>query len=266
LREFLQSWGVRVRQSSAYYPQSNGRAEAAVKSMKRLLSSNIGADGTLNSNAAARALLLQRNTPMHDSDLSPSEILYGQPIRDHLPRIDMVRREWRDISKTREREFAKRTLQNSLSYDKSASRAKRSLSIGEPVAVQDSIHGRRWWQQTGVVVEAKPDIRQYLVRVDGSNRITRRNRRHLRPINEGSSNVPVTVGADKLLTDTEGKHGQCIIESGAIPVPIAVPSEEEAIPLPMALQDQGQSAVPGDNVAPLRRSVRVRKPVVKLDL
>lgn len=39
---FLRLWGVRHRESSAHFPQSNGRAEVAVKSAKRLLMSNTG--------------------------------------------------------------------------------------------------------------------------------------------------------------------------------------------------------------------------------
>ncbi|XP_066956244.1 uncharacterized protein [Macrobrachium rosenbergii] len=35
--EAFRRWGVKVHLSSAQYPQSNGRAEAAVKSAKRLL-------------------------------------------------------------------------------------------------------------------------------------------------------------------------------------------------------------------------------------
>jgi len=41
-RAFLLSWRVQLRISSAYFPQSNGRAEAAVKSAKRLLRGNTG--------------------------------------------------------------------------------------------------------------------------------------------------------------------------------------------------------------------------------
>ena len=40
-KEFLEKWNVKHRVSSAYFPQSNGRAEVAVKSTKRLLRSNI---------------------------------------------------------------------------------------------------------------------------------------------------------------------------------------------------------------------------------
>ena len=40
-RNFLETWNIRRRLSSAYYPQSNGRAEAGVKSAKRILLGNI---------------------------------------------------------------------------------------------------------------------------------------------------------------------------------------------------------------------------------
>ena len=46
--EWFKKWGVSCRRSSAYYTQSNGRAEAAVKSVKRLLLGNTGRNGTIN--------------------------------------------------------------------------------------------------------------------------------------------------------------------------------------------------------------------------
>ena len=39
-RQFFKQWGIRHRLSSAHYPQSNGRAEAAVKMAKWLLYNN----------------------------------------------------------------------------------------------------------------------------------------------------------------------------------------------------------------------------------
>ena len=37
VREWLKGWGVKLRVSSAHYPQSNGRAECTVKAEKNLV-------------------------------------------------------------------------------------------------------------------------------------------------------------------------------------------------------------------------------------
>ena len=44
-KDFYRRWGVEHRLSSAYHSQSNGRAEVAVKSIKRLLEDNLGPNG-----------------------------------------------------------------------------------------------------------------------------------------------------------------------------------------------------------------------------
>ena len=65
-KDSLNKWGVHHGISSSYFPQSNGRAEVAVKSTKRLLRSNIDASETLNSDKFLRTLLQLRNTPDPD--------------------------------------------------------------------------------------------------------------------------------------------------------------------------------------------------------
>ena len=62
--EFLQNWGVKARLSSAQYPQSNGRAETAVKTAKRIIKTNAGGGGTLDTDRASLALLQYLNTPL----------------------------------------------------------------------------------------------------------------------------------------------------------------------------------------------------------
>ena len=76
-QEFLSKWGVRHRVSSAYFPQSNGRAEVAVKTAKRLLLDNIGHSGSLDNDRFLRAILQLRNTPDPDCKLSPAEIVFA---------------------------------------------------------------------------------------------------------------------------------------------------------------------------------------------
>jgi len=72
--KFLNKWGVVMRISSAQYAQSNGRAEAAVKSAKRLLRANTGAGGSLDSDKVSKALLQYLNTPLREVNKSPAQL------------------------------------------------------------------------------------------------------------------------------------------------------------------------------------------------
>ena len=56
-QQFFTTWGVKHHASSAYFPQSNGRAEVAVKVAKRLLMANISPSGDLNNDSFLQALL-----------------------------------------------------------------------------------------------------------------------------------------------------------------------------------------------------------------
>ena len=79
---FYEKWGVTHRLSSSYFPQSNGRAEAAVKTTKRLLEENMNSDGSIKKDALVGALLQLKNTPDRDCKLSPAEILFGRQSRN----------------------------------------------------------------------------------------------------------------------------------------------------------------------------------------
>ena len=81
IKEWLKRWGTTIRKSSAYYPQSNGRAEAGVKSLKRLLVENTGVKGSIHTDGVAQALLQYRNTPLRDIDKSPAELALGRELR-----------------------------------------------------------------------------------------------------------------------------------------------------------------------------------------
>ena len=76
---------MRLRMSSAYHAQSNGRAEVAVKTVKRALRDNVGDDGKLDRDTFARALLLLRNTPDRDTGVSPAELLFGRRLQKQAP-------------------------------------------------------------------------------------------------------------------------------------------------------------------------------------
>ena len=178
-RSFLKTWDIAARLSSAYYPQSNGRAEVAVKTMKRTLFGNINpTTGELDTEAATRAILAHRNTPAQQSQLSPSELVFGHKMRDHLPnKFRKVRKSWRRFRLAKE---IKNRVQTTWTADKS--RTHRPLVIGEHVSIQNQ-HGNKpkRWSNTGKVVEVLPH-RKYQVMIDGSKRLTLRNRKFLRRI------------------------------------------------------------------------------------
>ena len=82
--------------SKCYY-HSNLKAETCVKTIKRLISSNIGPGVTLDTDALAAALLTYWNTPDWDTRLSPAQVLFARRWRDTIPHCHeglKLRPEW----------------------------------------------------------------------------------------------------------------------------------------------------------------------------
>ena len=72
-KAFLRRWGVEHRVSSAYFPQSNGRAEVAVKAAKRMMMDSVKESGSIDTDGFLRALLTHHNTPDPITKMSPAE-------------------------------------------------------------------------------------------------------------------------------------------------------------------------------------------------
>ena len=109
-QSFLRKYGVQHRISSVGNPHSNQRSKAGVKSMKRALRGNTGANGSLDVDNFAKATLQYRNNPLQSTGISPAIALFGHPIRDFLP---MMRSsyapaiQWAKKIATREKNAAK---------------------------------------------------------------------------------------------------------------------------------------------------------------
>jgi len=83
-QDFSKEWGFQHITSSPRYPQSNGKIEATVKSMKKLIEAS-WTGARLDEGKLARALLQYRNTPSRRDGLSPAQKLFGRPVQDMLP-------------------------------------------------------------------------------------------------------------------------------------------------------------------------------------
>ena len=194
--EFLKTWDVTHRIASAYYPRSNGRAEVAVKQAKRLLRSNVNESGSLDSDKFLTAMLQLRNTPDSDCQVSPAEIMYGRQLRDgfaFLNKLDKfsnpaVRPVWREAWKLKEEALRTRFVKNAEAINHKA-RKLRPLYVGSRCLLQNQggAHPRKW-DRSGVVMEVLPHD-QFVVRIDGSRRLTRRNRRFLRMYKPVSTSI-----------------------------------------------------------------------------
>ena len=258
-QKFLSNYGIKHRLSSVAYPHSNQRAELTVKSMKRLIRENTGADGNLNNDKFLRALMQYRNTPDRDIGLSPAQIIFGRSLRDFLPSPQSrykVHRQWVLQREDRERALAKRAVQN---MERLAIGTKNlpPLEIGDNVLVQNQVgnHPSRW-DITGIVVEKK-SFDQYIIKIDGSGRMTLRNRKFLRKISPlmGSKHLRQQVGIP-YERETEVEHQ-------AQDPPISV--EDDNLPNLILEPDcdvhdrPPNTSVDEDNSPIVRRSTRERR-------
>lgn len=124
-----------------------------------------------------RALLQYRNTPGRGASReSPAQIIFGQPLRDGLPTPSHARPEWGKLRDLRERGHSQ------LHAKVTDRRCLEPLNVGDVVLVQNQ-HGPKptRWDRTGLVVETLGN-RQYNIKMDGSGRVTLRNRRFLKKV------------------------------------------------------------------------------------
>ena len=195
-QHFFRRWDIRHRVSSAYLPRSNGRAEVAVKSAKRLLRSNVGPSGSLNNDNFLRAMLTLRNTPDTDCSASPAEIIFGRPLRDAFSFCNRsktlfnpaIRPHWREAWAMKELALRKRFVRWSERHNEHTKNLK-PLRIGDRVFVQnqEGPHPRKW-DRSGLVVDVLPHCK-YRVKIDGSGRVTSRNRQFLRLLKTASPTI-----------------------------------------------------------------------------
>ena len=195
LKQFLQTWGVKNhRISSAYHPHSNLRAETAVKSCKRLLMDNTKSDGSPDWDKVIRALMQHRNTPDTEYGLSPSQLVFGRPIRDFLPIKPgqySPAEVWVDGRETRELALRTRFIKASERWSANT-RDLKPLQPGIRVMLQNQ-HGAgkiaKKWDRTGLVLE-NLGYNKYRIKVDGSGHVTDRNRQYLRQFTAVTNSQP----------------------------------------------------------------------------
>jgi hypothetical protein len=160
---FAKDWNFTLTTSSPTYPQSNGKAEKTVQTVKHLLTK-----AALSGRDPYIALLEYRNTPVSGMSLSPAQMLMSRRLRSKLPTTaKLLKPAVVNAKPLLERQQQKQKYH----YDKGA----KKLSV---LAPGDSVHVRqgKFWKPA-VVVKKLRQPRSYLVSCAGTQ--LRRNRRHL---------------------------------------------------------------------------------------
>ena len=224
--DFLTSWGVHHRISSVANAHANCRAEIAVKTVKRMLMDNTGPTGSLDVDKFQRAMLIYRNSIDQETNSSPAMVLFGRPIRDPIP-IPMGRycphQTWQETMHNREIALAKRHSREKEKWSQST-RQLPPLQIGDHVYLQNLIgnHPRRW-ERTGVVIEVR-QFHQYVIRIDGSGRVTLRNRQHLRKFTPFNSTKIHAVTKLQSAIETQKPTRHTALPQSPLPLPPPAPT------------------------------------------
>lgn len=182
-KTFVNMYAIQHVTSSPGYPQSNGKAENAVKPAKRLMckAQESGADPFL-------ALLDWRNTPTEGMQSSPVQRLFGRRTKTLLPMAQRLLKP--QIPKRVKQELQQRKVKQRHYYNRGA-REMTQLQQGELVRMRQRGRDNQWEK---AVTERQVNIRSYQVRTE-DGRVYRRNRRLLRNTREApfNSEVPAEI-------------------------------------------------------------------------
>ena len=286
--KFLKDWGVKEhRVSSAYHAHGNLRAETSVKSCKRILMENTRSDGSPDIDKVTRAIMQHRNTPDTEYKLSPAQIVFGRPIKDFLPINPATfspSEVWIDNREKRELALRPRIMRG-LERWSQHTRQLSELQAGDKVLIQNQAGAgkiAKKWDKSGQVIESLGHGK-YRVRVDGSGRVTDRNRQFLRsftpatptlpgptpntpvveqgPVTELPSEQPPMTPVrpePSVHVQTPAPVSPAVEEGDTFSTPVSSPIAPRVQEQEPQLQSQQPETTP-------RRSSRVRKPVVKFD-
>ena len=243
-------------------------------------------------------MLQLRNTP--DFDMSPAKRVFGHPLRDAVSFVNClpkftnrsIRRTFREAWRAKEDALRLRSGRNNAAL-RTNSRPPRALHCGDRVFLQNQTgnHPRKW-DNFGTVTEVLR-FDQYVIKVDGSERISKRNKRFLRLIPQvvhdtslfglrASLPYPLPTPPDvsthspaahKSLQDPRGPATTCHYKPPANhdddSEPCSVPSVDSSPELnespPVVLNELLHlTDVDGPSECPtLRHSSRIRRPALK---
>jgi transposase InsO family protein len=258
--EFLEKNGIRQILVAPYHAASNGAAERAVKLFKEAFTKQVieGVRSMSLKHRIANFLFKYRSTPHSTTGVSPAELMTKRQFRT---RMSLVKPNLSD-------HVEKRQASQKLQYDKS--KVDRGFDVGDIVRVKNlraQSRTERW--HTGSIIGVQGP-RNYLVKIGRVTRLVHAD--HLMYASDLNAKICIPDTFTESHSDeSEPEPSQSVVVDPVVPLEV-----EE----PLAVGETGHddsctenhapvidSPVVKPNVTPaLRRSTRIRKPVVKFNI
>ena len=249
MKDFFKRYDIEHNVSSVSNPHANLRSEVSVKILKRMLRDIDIDSGSLDSDAVTEALLCYANTKCRVLNKSPAELAYGRCLKDFFPRqVSSLL----PIPANLLSGVAKDKLQEKIRADgdrrwSEHTKVLPDLKVGEFVQLQNlkGMHPLKS-DYNGEVV-GRHNVNSYAVKVNGTNRVTVRNRASLRKIPPPVVlHKPMTVQAPALSRPASGPRSELAVGSqGAVPSGMVTRSTGSG--LNSSTEPRLNSMVPGQN-------------------
>lgn len=136
-----------------------------------------------------------RNTPDPNTQLSPSQCVFGRPIKDFIPILPgryQPHPTWSDTLATREKALRNSHMKVAERWSEHT-KGLLPLAVGNHVRIQNQTGPYPTkWDKTGIVIEVH-QFDQYIIRIDGSGTMTTCNRKFLRKYLPAQTKSPSTM-------------------------------------------------------------------------
>ena len=180
-KDFVRKWGVTHLTSSPRYPQSNGEAERAVRTVKGLMDKNMNLQA---------ALCAYRDTPLANG-YSPAQLLFNRSLN----LMGLMVSKSVDIKRLQQAEFKQREVQTRNFNRRYGALTRNPLEIGQSVVIREpgkpQVHGEVVGLAGREVVVSSP-----------RNRLFRRNRSQIAGCPDLVEDRPAQ-GSSAMFTNTE---------------------------------------------------------------